>query len=1181
MKRIALAVSMLLCMVVPGLSAQGPQKIDPLFPAETPGLIYLEGEDAVSTNFAPRPTLDYSSSGMRILQLNQGPQSPGAPFFAEYVFLVDDPGDYELWLGGTPLGPKDALLPSLSSPISEQLDDQPPTAVYREDTNVVSHYSLTNYWSRLKVPLKLTKGTHTLRFVVSEKRRYDNNYYFFLDAFFLLKNGAVLPPAEALPAAFPPNRNDRSLDQYFLSVAQYEALIQANPKVLANYLQLAMVYSIGGDFQNALKVLSRAKVNTPADPKVTLLLAKNRIWSGEWKEGLDLYKDYLKAVPDDLGAWAEVAKSLAWLGQYPASTAIYLEGLKNFPDDLNLRVNLGLTYLWANRIGEGEAQLAQAWSQAKLSDTKVKLLGEIYQTNGFPTKATETYQQAISLFPGFLEFYLLLEESLIQQGKVDDAKATDQRILETFAPSERLQALLDGFQRKEHLKQATLDGYQVRLADHPNDLNLREALVQAYFWNGSGLLAIQETKNILVNKLYLQFAVLKKDLDPTYRVMDRTYTARAALRTLEKRQAELTVALKAALSQWQTAAATKNKPAKPELEAAAQDALAAQTARVEAFAAVLVQVREHLDALVAQADPEIQKIPAETKTLNACRPWIWDREATMKELAEASQAGVSLADFLLGRLALDEQNLTLASVYSAKFPELQTQGELWRSAEADPAALGFPPLPEAPDPVFADTTPARAADLLKDLAAYPAVASGQRATLNKTLSQLHQRVMVRTQIQFYQNEVDTFDLRYQLASYLLDENQFQQARSQLERVLVLEPGNIPTKFNLGRARQLSGDWSGAMQLYREVYQTDPQFESTAASYNQLAKLHEDQLSTRFTTLVDNARNTTQGRLDYRLQGSSWLGLDASYRMDTIRVYQQSNSVVAGSAFLQTAELAPTLTLPDLNLNFTARVGGVWQNTLMNSLIPTTQSVLPGDVATKFSAVSPRWGAGAAWSFGPLELTGAYSFDQLQDTFLASLNPANVLLSRTVFFEHKAEATANLYFAFPAPLVLRGVGTRTYFQFAAVSSPFVPATNRLYSALQEVDLTFFVAETPATTATLFGTATFDNTDNPNETNYYVPNRVTTFKAGVQLGTRLPTGSGWVLGLSARAAAGNYTDAANADLLTESSVRIDLTSGELTFYLDGLETLSNNGSTVAYWSDQFVLGINLGLPNYIIK
>ena len=53
------------------LPEAGSRRLEPVFPPDTRSLIHLEAEDAVSTNFAKEPTLNYSASGYRTVQLSR------------------------------------------------------------------------------------------------------------------------------------------------------------------------------------------------------------------------------------------------------------------------------------------------------------------------------------------------------------------------------------------------------------------------------------------------------------------------------------------------------------------------------------------------------------------------------------------------------------------------------------------------------------------------------------------------------------------------------------------------------------------------------------------------------------------------------------------------------------------------------------------------------------------------------------------------------------------------------------------------------------------------------------------------------------------------------------------------------------------------------------------------------
>ena len=363
----ALCLAFTLVSLPLGLVAQGSPAVgraEPVFPAETAGLVYIEGEDAVSTNFAREATMDYSSSGLRTLQLNREPQATGTPFFAEYSFIVEKDGSYELWFGGTPPGPQSELYPSYASPFSVRIDGGPPRLVYREEVDVSEPYSTVNYWFTAKDPFPLLKGGHTLRVEVAERRRYDSRYYLSLDSLFFVDSSSAVYSGKVdralLPSHFPRDLINHPLNLPYLSVAQYESIIEAKPLVKESYLQLAQVYGLLGDYGNALKIISRGRLVAGDDPRFALLGAKNRIWSGEVDEGLRLYREYLASPGSDSAVWAEAAKVSAWLGKYPDSLALYRDALAKFPDDLNLKVNYGLTLLWAGKIVEGENEIGRA-----------------------------------------------------------------------------------------------------------------------------------------------------------------------------------------------------------------------------------------------------------------------------------------------------------------------------------------------------------------------------------------------------------------------------------------------------------------------------------------------------------------------------------------------------------------------------------------------------------------------------------------------------------------------------------------------------------------------------------------------------------------------------------------------------------------------------------------------------
>ena len=143
--------------------------LSPVFPETEEGLVFVEGEAAVSTNFAVSPVYNYGASSYRSLQLIQRTAPYGGQaYFAEYAFYVEEEGDYSFWYGGTPPGPRDAVYPSFASPFRYILDGEEAVPVYREDLAVVEAYTPAYYWMSVTT-VHLTKGVHRLRIEVPEK----------------------------------------------------------------------------------------------------------------------------------------------------------------------------------------------------------------------------------------------------------------------------------------------------------------------------------------------------------------------------------------------------------------------------------------------------------------------------------------------------------------------------------------------------------------------------------------------------------------------------------------------------------------------------------------------------------------------------------------------------------------------------------------------------------------------------------------------------------------------------------------------------------------------------------------------------------------------------------------------------------------------------------------------------
>ncbi|HOX16871.1 MAG TPA: hypothetical protein PKW82_00320 [Spirochaetales bacterium] len=1199
-------------------AAQGSGRIEPVFPAETPGFAWVEAEDAVSTNFAREATLDYSASRSRTLRLNREGDAPGAPFYAEYALLVEEAGTFRLYVAGTLPGPADELLPSYGSPLSVSVDGGAPRPLFRENVAVVEAYGVGGFWYAAEDRISLEPGMHTLRFEAAERRRHDRRWYLALDAFFLLADGSPVAAPDfdrsVLPERFPRDLADRSLDNPYLTLAQYSARIDADPSDRGAYLSLAQVYGMIGDHANALRTLARGKLAAGDDPRFTLLSARSRVWSGEGEEGLRLFREFLGVSGGDRAVWAEAAKIAAWLGRYEESLGLYRDAIARFPDDLNLRVNFGLTYLWAGRAAEGKASIDEARATAFASVEGVKELADIYAVNGYPAEALDSYRDGISRFPDELELYLLASRASMALGDGEGALRFEREAAARFVPSPRLEALLAARRRAAELKDLALGAYAERLEANPDDLALREELVAAYFWNGRLEEAAAEALSILVNRQYLLVGEFERELMETWRLLDELAVHRSGYPRAAAGADSGADRLAAALAAWEKAEAEAAR-----LEAGKDAAKAAAAAEYLAkagtdLAHALLEAsyaRDRLADLSARyvraldaADTEAARAAADADLLGGFGTWAWRREADLAELASRAASGESLAAALLDRVSLVERKpaeVSACAERAARSAEpaavlplgarARIQARIWLEgaygsetggadaetyfayatalaglsfeygAEASPASGAFFMPGSTPDE-------ARAALVALREAARGATALGARAT--RAVEALHRRARARFLVYMYRFDSETVADRRELADVYLALDRPRDAVVQLSRALAVAPWDSGATFALARAHELSGDWSKAMELYRRVDEIDPALSSAAVSYNRLAGAHADRIEFRAGTDIDSTRTTARARIDYVANLEGMLAFVGSYSIDALRVHSAFGGSDPAVAGLQSIEAGLRFSLERLGLRLDLAAGGTLDNRLWGEESFLFRAFEPEDLLLAH-LVAPKASAGLAWTGGPFSVNAGYAFDQLPETFLPG---------RDAWYEHAFELTLSAYKEFTGAGPFVAAGFRGYGKLAKLFAPVAGGANLLVTALGEGSATFRLLRSPWTVASLGGHVVYEDSSDPAATDYYAPDRALVARAGPQLSSWIGVGSNRVLGLSARLWAGARMDASSILPSFDATLRAELSKGGHAVYGEAAGSWTGDAAGVAYWSLTARIGTAVSLPDFIL-
>ncbi len=1125
--------------------------IEPVFPDTNKTIIHIEGEKAVSTNFTSEPTINYGCSGGRAIQLNR-PGTAAVTFYADFAFFAEEAGDYLLLYGGTPPGPNDELHPSYASPFKYSIDGGEPVSVYEETAEAVEDYSPPFYFVSIGT-VTLSQGKHTMRITVTDKRRFDNRYFFYLDVLYLIRTEAGKPVrGEQTPKIFPkqtlgvlPHYPFKTIDDYLIAIRDNPS----NPNLL---YELSLLYTLLGDNLNALKFLNKLILIEPGHEKAKVLAAKNRIWKGEIAEGLAQYRKILAAAPERTDLWLEAGKLAAWTNRYDESIALFLEALKAHPDSIDLKTNLALSYLWAGKPKEFADMTALILSESEKDPVLLKEAAESYGSNGYPEGAVQIYKQAIQKYPSLLENYLLLQDTYVSLGKNDEAASIRTDIEKTFVASDTLDRYLSQYKEKQGMKNEIIAEFQSRLAENPDNLELRELLAQTYFWNGRRTEAIDELLNIIINHTYRTIEDMEKEAVPLYDFLNtgsiigntlalmpktlsdvkNTLSAQASkLTNAIKALDEYKVKLEAAKEKGQTMAdASQTYLDAVNKEQGTMNLIFASAKRyVDVFSNILAHMDRRTAALSGIKETAKQKQEA-FKELTKNSNWRWDRDSFFLELNITSKKGLDLALHIMGKVYLVERRFqAFEEIFSklaatqAEDPDIQTHiaiAALWanknesvkKAVETVPFSsplmesirelfpvLSLEPLTVLPLDFFAPSEE----ELKTLLARFDEIAKhipelrNKNDDMQRTVHEVLYEKMIHA---IYRNQESTVEQRNQLGEYYLKENDLDSGIRQFRQVLDIDPNNIRGIYRLGSIYQWKQDWNKAMEYYKNVYTLDPFYENTVSLHNKLAGEHAHSVSLHTNYFTDPYTHRWQSDASTLLHLNTFIGVEAAYGMDVVTLRNQTTYLVHDvRAFLP-------LTFPALALSVHPGAGIA----LVESK-STTASSSPADgfdYARYVADPSPYAHVDILLGLGRyLFLTGSYRWGQYEETY------APFRESRTA---HSFDISFSVNLGFINLFPFNGISFRTYGKGDAISD-----SNFILTAAQDILVPVFQGGNPYFSIQVYGNFTFQNGFGSSIYQYYSPPGVLIAGGGF-------TASTWIafaqntLGISFRGFVANYDE-----------------------------------------------------------
>ncbi len=1116
---------MILCVVLSFLplnSQTGTRQV-PVFPEMHQSLVFLEGEDAVSTNFNTVANLNYSASGSKTLQLNSTVGlSPGSLYFSEWVFHIEKAGTYNFWYGGTPPGPGEDIYPSYFSPFRINLDGLVIKECYSEAVEIGETY-IPNYFWVNPGEMWLAEGTHRIRFEIIAPRRIDGRYYFYIDNLFFLNSELedLSTFTETVPEIFPDSISDYEITAPFQSVSHYTSLLETAPDDISVSLDLARIYTYLGDHAGALRILQKALPFDIENQEILKLAARNRIWKGDFAQALSVYKQALDLDPDQLNLWVEAGKVAGWGGQFDLGIDFFTRALALFPDSLNLKVNLALVNYWKSNTAEADGILTDALSDAEKDPAKLLELGVLLSTNGYPEKAIDILHRGRELFPTYLEFYLSEIDIYMENRDLGNPDDIYSLIEVSFIISPELSRIVTLYRERQGMRQMIIDDYSRSIQADPGNLLLREALVQTFFWNGMKKEAIREYKNILVNNSYHNFTSFEEESLSLLQLIDTLYMAEPSLSPYLPRAMELRNRIRnsrTAFNSIQNAAGRK-----PEDDLLTQEL----ESKKELFSAVLAESQlflddfNYLDSIISVWKEEGAQISLDEEEegkrfslLTRDLTWEWDVDFHIREFEDVSAWEGELSPWLLAKVyqyagnSLEAEKNYFKAIggigeSQALFGVYETY--LW-NGEKEKRTVFYKEFKDEIDGYsgYTDFIEGLADDLasiphesaglffgeledadqvLREIQQIPVTIEKRRIQIDELIHEL--RIILNNRFarsSFFLTQ-QTSSLRFRLGDYFLEMGDNPGASRQFEQVLLVDPWNITATYKLGIVRQRYQDWSGAMKNYQKVFYQNPDYENAVAYYNQLGRQHPDTMDFDFVTELDNSVLSFGGEGYYKNEINTFLEFNIDFNFRVEQIYRTFGGTSTSSYFLQEYMVRLPLKLPRLGLEFVPSVGGVLWSTYFGQriLYPNEYDVPLSDFFDSLES-EPEFSLTAGWAGGPFSVKAGYDWFIKQETLHRS---------RDLQTGARFSGEFSSYFIFTDIDWLSMTSTRTYGQME-----FLGDGNTIGQIVQDIWIGFPLDIVPGFQLSLNGGVNYENSSHDSGGDYYAPSRVFEAKGGLR-------------------------------------------------------------------------------------